>query len=78
MSEMSQYNKVFVTILQVAPEALPGLEYQAVTAWDSIGHMQLMTELEEVFGVVFEMEDILDFSSYEKGKEILRKYGVKL
>jgi acyl carrier protein len=40
--------------------------------------MQLMTELEEVFGIALEMDDILDFSSFEKGMEILRKYGVNI
>jgi len=78
MSEISKYSEAFAKILQVSPEMLPGLAYQAVTAWDSIGHMQLMTELEEVFSIAFEMEDILNFSSFEKGIEIRRKYGVEL
>jgi acyl carrier protein len=50
--------------------------YQAAVGWDSVGHMQLMTQLEDVFGIALEMDDILDFSSYEKGMDILRKYGV--
>ena len=52
---------------------------QAMTlGWDSVGHMQLMTQLEDVFGIALEMDDILEFSGYEKGMDIMRKYGVAL
>ena len=29
------------------------------------------------FKISFETDDIVDFSSYEKGKEIIKKYGIK-
>jgi acyl carrier protein len=78
MTELKKYNAAFVEVMGVAEDQLPGLIYQAVEGWDSVGHMQLMTELEEVFGIALEMDDILDFSSFEKGMEILRKYGVNI
>jgi acyl carrier protein len=78
MTELKKYNAAFVEVMGVTEDQLPGLVYQAIAGWDSVGHMQLMTQLEEVFGIAFEMEDILDFSSYEKGVEILRKYGVNI
>ena len=31
-----------------------------------------------VFDIEFEMDDIIDFSSYQKGFEILAKYGIEL
>ena len=37
-----------------------------------------MGDLEETFGISLGTVDLLDFSSYEKGKEILAKYGVEL
>ena len=40
--------------------------------------MDLMGDLEETFGISLGTVDVLDFSSYEKGKEILAKYGVEL
>ena len=40
--------------------------------------MTLMAELEDVFDIMLETDDIVDFSSYEKGKEILKKYEVEL
>lgn len=78
MAEVKRYNSAFVEVMGVTEDLLPGLVYQAIAGWDSVGHMQLITQLEEIFGVAFEMEDILDFSSYEKGMEILRKYGVNI
>ncbi len=42
-------------------------------AWDSVGHMQLVAELEDAFDIMMDTDDIIDLSSYEKGKEILAK-----
>ena len=55
---------------------MDGLTFQAVTEWDSVGHMGLIAALEEAFDIVFDTDDIVDFSSFEKGKEILAKYDV--
>lgn len=76
MEQLKKYNLAFVETVGVTDDQLPGLNYQAVSGWDSVGHMQLMTQLEDVFGIALEMDDILEFSSYEKGLEILRKYGI--
>ena len=46
--------------------------------WDSVGHMELITEIEEKFGIELETEDILGFTSYTKGIEILNKYGIQV
>ena len=54
------------------------LKYNGVPEWDSIGHMTLMSSLEETFNISIDTDDIVDFSSYEKGKKILKKYKVML
>ena len=46
--------------------------------WDSVGHMGLMAEIEEAFDIQLEMDDVIDFGSYDKGKEILKKYNVEI
>ena len=43
-----------------------------------MGHMNLIGELEETFGITMDTPDMLAFSSYEKGKEIMKKYGVEI
>ncbi len=39
--------------------------------------MTLMSGLEEVFNISMDTDDVVDFSSFNKGFEILEKYGVK-
>jgi acyl carrier protein len=78
MTNIEKYNKAFIESFNVDEGNLNGLKYQDITAWDSIGHMLLMTTLEDEFGVELDIDDITDFSSYEEGKNILRKYDVDL
>ncbi|PKK39906.1 hypothetical protein ABB02_00695 [Clostridiaceae bacterium JG1575] len=46
--------------------------------WDSMAHLQLISELEDHFDVLFDSEDILGFGSYQNGMKILRGYGVDI
>ncbi|MCA3238986.1 MAG: acyl carrier protein [Curvibacter sp.] len=78
MSNIEKYNAAFIETFRVSEGDLPELKYQVVPAWDSVGHMQLMAALEEAFAIELDIDDIIDFSSYEKGKEILVKYQVAL
>ena len=38
----------------------------------------MIGSLEEAFKITMDIDDIVDFSSYEKGKKILKKYKVKI
>lgn len=76
MSNLEKYRNAFVEGLGVSEDQVDGLAFQAVTEWDSVGHMGLISALEEAFDIVFDTDDIVDFSSFEKGKEILKKYDV--
>lgn len=78
MTNLEKYNKAFVEALGVSEDILETLNYQDVTEWDSVGHMGLVAEIEEAFDIMFETDDIIDFSSYVKGKEILAKYDVEI
>ena len=77
MSNLEKYNKAFCDTLQIDESKLEGLQYQGTELWDSVGHMSLMAELEDAFDIMMETDDIVDFSSYEKGKELLKKYDVE-
>ena len=76
MTNLEKYNSAFVDCLEVNIDELESLEYQTVESWDSVGHMGLIAELEEQFNIMFDTDDIIDFSSYVKGKEILAKYNI--
>ena len=73
MTNLEKYNKIFCETLNVSEDKLPTLKYQDVELWDSVGHMTLVANLEDEFDIMFETDDIVDLSSYEKGKEILSK-----
>ncbi|MFT5337233.1 MAG: acyl carrier protein [Luteibaculaceae bacterium] len=76
MTILENYNTAFVEAFAVQEKDLKELKYQSVTEWDSVGHMSLVATLEDVFEIEMDIDDIIDFSSYEKGKELMRKYGV--
>jgi len=78
MSNLDLYKKTFISSLSIDEKVFSEkLEYNQIPEWDSIGHMTLMSGLEEAFSITLETDDIIDFSSYNKGKEILEKYKVK-
>lgn len=76
MSKLENYKKVFKDIFEIKDEDLEDLKYQDIPAWDSLGHMSMIGALEDEFDIMFEMDDIIDFSSFKKGIETLKKYGV--
>ena len=77
MNNEEKYVNAFVEAFEIDADTAKTLKYQQIPAWDSVGHMGLMAKIEESFDVMMEPDDIIDFSSYEKGKEILSsEYGV--
>lgn len=71
MNNNEKYLKVFAETLEIAPEDAQGLQYNSIPAWDSVGHMGLVAAIEDAFDIMMDTDDIIDFSSFEKGKEIL-------
>ncbi len=77
MDNLQKYLNIFVETFEIKPEEAKILHYQEMQAWDSVGHMNLISALEEAFDIMMDTEDIIDLNSFEKGKEILsEKYGV--
>lgn len=75
-TNINLYEQTFIESFQIKKEQLSGLKYQDIEEWDSVGHMGLMGDLEEAFSIELDIDDIIDFSSFEKGIEILKKYNV--
>lgn len=73
MTNIEKYTKAFTESLNVSEDKVKGLEYQAISEWDSVGHMGLVAAIEEAFDIMMDTDDIIDFSSFEKGMEILSK-----
>ena len=79
MSNISKYNDIFCEIFSVDQDVLND-DFSKNTAenWDSILQLSLVTSIEDAFDVMFEPEDIMDFTSYKRGKEILMKNGIEI
>lgn len=79
MNNLEYYVNAFVEGLGVDKSIVNSqLEYQAIPEWDSVGHMGLVAALEDAFDIMMDTDDIIDFSSYNKGIEILStKYNVE-
>ena len=73
MTNLEKYTQAFVDSFEVSEDDAKNLKYQDIKAWDSVGHMGLIANIEDSFDIMMETEDIIDLSSFEKGKEILEK-----
>ena len=79
MNNQDKYDQAFKESFSVSDDALgEKLTYQSIPEWDSVGHMGLMAALEDTFDIMIEMEDVIDFGSYEIGKTILNKYEIDI
>ena len=76
-SNIEKYQNAFMESFNIEKSMLnEELKYESIPEWDSVGHMTMISNLEEVFDIVMEMDDIIVFSSFEIGKEILKKYKI--
>lgn len=78
MNNLEKYNDIFCDVFGVDVEQLNDtFTFGSIKEWDSVAHMNLISELEDTFDVMFETKDILHYGSYLNGIEILKKYDVK-
>lgn len=77
MNNREKYDNAFIETFEIgAADLNTGLKYQSIKAWDSVGHMALIAALEDAFDIMLEMDDVVDFGSYETGIKTIEKYGV--
>ena len=75
--KVSELETAFTTALGINGQTdFAALTYRSIPEWDSVAHMQLVSEIETVFDVMLPTEDVLDLSSFSKAREILQKHGV--
>ena len=80
MTNLEKYHKVLKSNLGVTEEEMNDdvMVYARHPKWSSMRHMDMVSELEEKFGVQFETLDITSFNTYSAGLNILRKLGVDI
>ena len=79
MDAKKKYQDIFIKSLSIESTKFnENLKYNEIPEWDSIGHMSLVAALEEEYKINLETDDIVDFSSFKKGIELLKKYNVNI
>lgn len=77
MGNLQRYNQIFEKVLNVNSAMLnEKFTFADTPQWDSVAHLNLISELEDAFDIMFESNDILHYESYCNGINILKKYGV--
>ena len=79
MENIEKYNNAFVEVFGAKIEDLTdNYSKETVDEWDSVHQLSLVAQFEDAFDIMLDPEDIMDMTSYTKGKEILKKYEVEL
>ena len=76
MSNREKYDAAFMEVFEIEKEQL-NVGISKYYALGLVGHMALIAALEDVFDIMLEMDDIIDFGSYETGIKTMEKYGVE-
>jgi|TARA_B100000787_G_C15942591_1_gene185584 acyl carrier protein len=77
MKNKNKYIEIFIKSLSIDKKKFKeSIKYNDVPEWDSIGHMTLMSDLEDGFKISIDTDDVIDFSSFNKGIKILKKYKI--
>ena len=77
MKNKNKYIEIFIKSFSIDKKKFnEKIKYNDIPEWDSIGHMTLISDLEEGFNISIDTDDIIDFSSFKKGIQILKKYKV--
>ena len=78
MSNKKKLVEAFCSSLGISSDLVNDeLLYNSIPEWDSIAHMTLIAELESVFDVMLDTDQIIDMSSVAKATEILSTHDVQ-
>ena len=76
MSDNDRVIETFSRVLGLQAERITDdLRYATIPEWDSIAHMSVIAALEDAFGIMIDMDDVIDMSSVGKAREIIAKFS---
>jgi len=81
MAEISDahFRAVVASVFGVEPSRiLDTLRPGDLPSWDSLGHLSLISALEQAFAIGFTMEESLSINSVADVKAVLHKHGIHL
>lgn len=79
MTNKEKYNQAFIEVFGVDESVLTSdFAKENVESWDSVHQLNIIALIEESFDIMFDPEDIMELTSYDKGLAIIAKYEVEL
>lgn len=79
MENIEKYNQAYIENFTVeATQLNDDFGVDTIAEWDSVAQLSLVSTIEDAFDIMLDAEDILGFTSYAAGKEILMKYNIAL
>lgn len=79
MTNINRLNKIFCEVFSVGEISLQNdFDKCHIEGWDSVRQLSLTTAVEDEFDIMLDADDILEFTSYDNAKKILRKYEIEL
>ncbi|RLQ91352.1 acyl carrier protein [Planomicrobium sp. Y74] len=77
MKNIEKYRNAFMDALELEEdEVSEDLALGETSEWDSLGHMILISTMEDVFDVSLDSEWMTEFDSYQSGMQLLNRLGV--
>lgn len=77
MSNIEKLKNAFVEGLEIPVEEVETATMESVDKWDSIGQMSLVAIIEDAFGIEFEPDEVMRFTSFAAGVDILKAHGIE-
>lgn len=76
MSNIEKLKEAFVEGLEIPAEGVENATMQSVEKWDSIGQMSLVALIEDEFEIEMEPDEVMRFTSFAAGVDILKNHGI--
>ncbi len=74
MTLENKYNAIFKKILKIKDlDKIKQANTQNTEKWDSLTHLRLIEELENIFNITFKPNEILKIISYDVGIKLIKK-----
>lgn len=78
MNNIEKLKEAFVEGLEIPMEEVESATMEGLDKWDSIGQMSLVAIIEDAFGIEFEPDEVMQFTSFVAGLEILKNHNIDL
>ena len=75
MNYIEKYNNIFMKTFSLTEDDLnKNPTMNDIELWDSVGHINLIAEIEDEFNIEISIDEMSELTSYKKGTELIEKH----